>query len=204
MASDEVSWIRHPVRGGLSSALNAATPEALASGLPCAPMVGFVKVPPMTQRWSSPEHPRPASVHVLHNVSASRRRAMRARGTRHNMDCFRKALLVTGKGGFVLVGLLAFPGLALSSAQACEPPPMLVALAGESQHRERPVTPRFFQAMSDDRTASPGNIPDDASRPQSDRERSAKAESDSRERPPQRSASDGSGSADAGQRPGTE
>jgi hypothetical protein len=116
------------------------------------------------------------------------------------MDCFRKALLVTGKGGSVLVGLLAFPGLALSSSQACKPLPMLAAPAGESQHRERPVTPRFVQAMSDGRTASPGTVPEDVHRPESDRERLTKAESESRERPPQRGPSDGTALVDAGQR----
>ncbi len=117
------------------------------------------------------------------------------------MECFRKALLVTGKG-IVLVGILAFPEPAFSSSQAWEPLPMLVALAGESQHLERPVTPRFLQAMSESRTASPGNIPDDAQQPVAGRERSAKAESDSRERPPERGPSDGTGPADTGERPG--
>ncbi len=113
------------------------------------------------------------------------------------MDRFRKALLLNGKGGSVLVGLLAFPGLALSSSQAWEPLPMP---AGESQHLERPVTPRFLPAMSDGRTASPGTVPEDVHRPESARERLTKAESDSRERPPQRGPSDGTALVDAGQR----
>lgn len=112
------------------------------------------------------------------------------------MDRFRKALLLNGKGA-VLVGLLAFPGLALSSSQASEPLPML---AGESQHLERPLTPRFLPAMSDDRTASPGTVPDDVHRPESARERLTKTESDSRERPTQRGPSDGTALVDAGQR----